>query len=101
MEARMNQKKEGTVDEKKTVQPEALDLRSPDIAGEKRDEVFQLFPEVRTEGGKIDFDRLKLALGERVDVGKERYGLTWPGKADCFKAIQTPSVATLRPCPDE
>ena len=99
----MNQKKETEIaeGEREPAQPETLDLRSPDIAGEKRDEVFQLFPEVRTEGGKIDFDRLKLALGERVDVGKERYGLTWPGKADCFKAIQTPSVATLRPCPDE
>ena len=57
------------------------------------------FPEARTEGGKIDFDRLKLALGETVDVGKERYGMTWPGKADCFKTIQAPSLGTLRPVP--
>ncbi|MDQ3775074.1 MAG: site-specific DNA-methyltransferase [Pseudomonadota bacterium] len=40
-------------------------------------------------------------LGEAVDVGKERYGMNWPGKADCFKAIQSPSLATLRPCPEE
>ena len=63
--------------------------------------MLRLFPEVRTEGGKLDFDRLKLALGEAVDVGKERYGLTWPGKAECFKVIQTPSLGTLRPCPEE
>jgi adenine-specific DNA-methyltransferase len=81
--------------------PERLDLRSADIAEEKRQELLRLFPSIRTEGGKIDFDRLKLALGERVDVGKERYGLTWPGKADCFRAIQTPSIGTLRPCPEE
>ena len=55
----------------------------------------------RTEGGKLDFDRLKLALGETVDVGKERYGMNWPGKVDCFKTIQQPSLATLRPCPEE
>jgi adenine-specific DNA-methyltransferase len=51
--------------------------------------------------GKIDFDKLKLALGEDVDVGKERYGLTWPGKAECFKTIQAPSMGALRPCPEE
>ena len=62
---------------------------------------MRLFPEVRTEGGKLDFDRLKLALGETVDVGKERYGMNWPGKADCFRTIQAPSLATLRPAPEE
>jgi len=84
-----------------TDQPEKFDLRSQDIAGEKRQEMLRLFPEVRTEDGKIDFDRLKLALGEAVDVGKERFGMTWPGKADCFKTIQAPSLGTLRPCPEE
>ncbi|MFH2054703.1 MAG: site-specific DNA-methyltransferase [bacterium] len=81
--------------------PEKLNLRSHDMAGDKERELLQLFPEVRTEGGKIDFERLKLALGEAVDVGKERYGMNWPGKADCFKAIQSPSMGTLRPCPQE
>lgn len=84
-----------------TDQPEKLDLRSHDIAEEKRQELLRLFPEIRTEGGKLDFERLKLALGESVDVGKERYGMTWPGKAECFKTIQMPSLGTLRPCPEE
>ena len=82
-------------------QPEKLDLRSHDIAEAKRQELLRLFPEIRTEGGKLDFERLKLALGETVDVGKERYSMNWPGKADCFKTIQMPSLATLRPCPEE
>ena len=82
-------------------QPEKLDLRSHDIAEDKRQELLRLFPEIRTEGGKLDFERLKLALGETVDVGKERYGMNWPGKADCFRTIQIPSLATLRPCPEE
>jgi adenine-specific DNA-methyltransferase len=81
--------------------PERLDLRSHDIAEARRQELLRLFPEIRTEGGKLDFDRLKLALGESVDVGRERYGLTWPGKADCFKTIQAPSMGTLLPCPEE
>ncbi len=84
-----------------TDQPEKLDLKSMDLAAEKQAELLRLFPEIRTEGGKIDFDRLKLALGETVDVGRERYGLNWPGKSDCFKTIQAPSLGTLRPAPKE
>jgi adenine-specific DNA-methyltransferase len=83
------------------VEPEKLDLESHHIADDKREELLRLFPEIRTESGKLDFDRLKLALGEMVDLGKERYGMNWPGKADCFKAIQRPSLGTLRPCPEE
>ena len=82
-------------------EPEKLDLRSHDLAEEKKQDLLFLFPEIRTEDGKIDFERLKLALGETIDVGKERYGLNWPGKAECFKTIQSPSLATLRPCPEE
>jgi adenine-specific DNA-methyltransferase len=84
-----------------TAEPEKLDLRSHDIAEEKKAELLQLFPEIRTEGGKIDFDKLKLALGETVDVGRERYGMNWPGKADCFKTIQQPSLGTLLPRREE
>jgi adenine-specific DNA-methyltransferase len=83
------------------VEPEKLELTTVDIAAEKQAELLRLFPEVRTEGGKIDFERLRLALGETVDVGKERYGMNWPGKADCFRAIQRPSLGTLLPVRDE
>ena len=68
---------------------------------DKQAEIVRIFPEVRTEGGKIDFDRLKRVLGETVDPGKERYGMTWPGKADCFKTIQSPSLGTLLPAREE
>jgi adenine-specific DNA-methyltransferase len=84
-----------------TDQPERLDLRSRDISSDRQAEIVRLFPEVRTEGGKIDFDRLKRVLGETVDPGKERYGMNWPGKADCFKAIQSPSLGTLLPSREE
>ncbi|RIL01410.1 MAG: site-specific DNA-methyltransferase [Proteobacteria bacterium] len=82
-------------------EPNRLDLRSHDVTEDKRRELLRLFPEARTEGGKIDFERLRLALGTVVDVGKERYGLTWPGKAECFQAVQTPSLGTLLPCREE
>ena len=82
-------------------EPEKLDLRSHNVAEDRLRELLRLFPEVRTEDGQVHYERLKLALGEAVDVGKERYGMTWPGKADCFRAIQTPSLGTLRPARDE
>src|SRR5438477_6017320 len=82
-------------------QPEKFDLASATITGQQKAKLKSLFPEVFTEGGKVDFDRLKLTLGETVDTGKERYGMNWPGKADCFRTIQTPSVGTLRPRPEE
>lgn len=71
------------------------------IADHQKAKLKELFPEVFTEGLKIDFDQLKRTLGEMVDGGKERFGMNWAGKADCFKTIQQPSVATLVPAPDE
>jgi len=81
--------------------PEPLELTSHNLTADRLADLLRLFPEIGTEGGKIDFDRLKLALGESVDVGKERYGMNWPGKAECFKTIQAPSLGTLLPVPEE
>ena len=79
---------------------EKVDLRSLDVAAKNRGEVKrcieEAFPEVFAEGG-IDFEQLKRVLGEWVDPGKERFGLNWPGKAECMKIIQQPSIATLKP----
>lgn len=82
-------------------QPDKFEATSARITDEQKAKLASLFPEIVTEGGKIDFDRLKLTLGETVDAGKERYGMNWPGKADCFKTIQRPSMATLVPVRDE
>lgn len=83
---------------------EKMDLRSLDVAAEKRDELKrsleEAFPEAFAEG-KIDFEQLKRLLGEWVDPAKERFGLNWPGKAECMKIIQQASVATLKPIPSE
>lgn len=76
--------------------PQKIDLRSMNITEEKKQQLKQLFPEVFREDN-IDFDHLKRVLGEWVEPGKERFGLNWPGKAECMKIIQQPSVATLRP----
>ena len=91
---------------------EKAELQSMDVAADKRRQLAQLFPEVvtetRTEDGQlvhaVDFEKLKGVLGEFSEVletSGERYGMTWPGKNECLKIIQQPSVATLKPCRKE
>ena len=82
-------------------QPEKLNPTSLDIKQHQLEKLKELFPEVFTEGNKVDWDKLRLTLGEQIDVGKERFGMNWPGKADCFKTIQQPSIATLVPAREE
>ena len=60
----------------------------------------ELFPEAFAEG-KVDWDKLKIALGEAVDAGPERYSFTWAGKRDAIRLLQMPSRATLNPARDE
>lgn len=77
------------------------ELTSLNIAENQLQKLKEIFPEAFTEGNKVDWDKLRLTLGENIDTGKERFGMNWPGKADCFKTIQQPSIATLVPDRDE
>lgn len=85
-------------------EPEKMALTSLEIATEKREELKRClgdaFPEVFAEGA-IDFEQLRRVLGDWIEPGKERFGLNWPGKAECMKIIQQPSVATLKPVREE
>ena len=79
-----------------------MDLESEDLIADRVGRLKELFPEIATEGdGSIDFEKLRLILGEEVDEGDERYAFTWPGKADAIRQAQTISTATLRPCPEK
>ena len=53
------------------------------------------FPQIFAEG-KVNPDKLKQALGEDLDTNNERYGLSWAGKAECFRHIQETTTATLK-----
>lgn len=70
---------------------ESLDLTQENIKRLK-----ELFPEVLTEK-KIDFDKLRLILGDEVETSPERYEFRWNGKNEVIKLSQTPSMGTLRP----
>jgi len=73
---------------------------APNLFAERIEEFKDMFPEVLTEG-KIDFDKLKTALGEETDGKPERYSFTWAGKKDAIRLLQVPSRATLIPDKDE
>ena len=79
-----------------TIDNITMKLESSDILEQRTAALKDAFPEVFTEG-KIDFDKLRTVLGDQVETGRERYGLTWAGKAEAMRAVQTPSTATLVP----
>lgn len=81
-------------------EPERLDLKSLSIVEDQKSKLKGIFPHIFNED-KIDFDKLRQTLGEEVDEGQELYGMTWPGKSECFKIIQLPSTGTLKPCREE
>jgi len=47
---------------------EKLNLKSKSIIEEQKSKLKELFPEVLTEG-KIDFEKLRLTLGDEIDEG--------------------------------
>ena len=73
-----------------------LDGKSLDLVKENIKALKQLFPEIVTEG-KIDFEKLKLILGEEIETRNEKYEFTWHGKRMSMKLAQIPSTGTLRP----
>lgn len=59
-----------------------------------------VMPEIFDEG-KIDWEKLRAALGEDVNFTDERYRLNWAGKSDAFRVMQEASTSTLVPCREE
>lgn len=78
----------------------AINQLAADGIPDRAQELAQLFPEAMTDG-KVDVEKLKLLLGEKVEDSQERYGLTWPGKRDAIRLAQKQSTATLAPMPEE
>ena len=80
--------------------PPTLAENSTDPTADLLDALRERVPHVFTESG-IDFDKLRTTLGGAVVEGKERYGLTWAGKAEAFRNVQSVSNGTLAPMPSE
>ncbi len=82
---------------KKSTKPEKTPLG---YIEDRVEQLKTLFPEAVSEG-KMDFEKLRQSLGEFIDDRPERYSLTWAGKKDAIRVLQTPSRATLVPVPEE
>ena len=80
--------------------PMRLPLTSADVTADTLDALRALVPAAFTEG-KLDVSRLSQLLGDAAASGPERYGLSWAGKADAVRAVQSLSTGTLVPAPDE
>jgi len=80
---------------------EKLDLQTPNFTDKNIQKLSELFPHCVTEdsdGMSIDFDVLKQELSSNIiDSNKERYELSWPGKAKSLVSANTPINKTLRP----
>jgi adenine-specific DNA-methyltransferase len=78
---------------------------SVDLIEENIQQLKVLFPELVTEGPSgiaINVDVLKSLIGDRtVTDCDEKYGLNWHGKRRARQLALTPSIGTLRPCPEE
>ncbi len=75
-------------------------LTSHDTTAERLTQLRELFPDAFDEG-VLDAEKLKQLVGQIAPAGLERYGLSWAGKAEALRAVQTLSTGTLRPVPDQ
>jgi adenine-specific DNA-methyltransferase len=66
------------------------------LTEERRTALARIAPEAFREG-RLDLGALAAMLGEHVDPGPERYGLSWAGKAAARRRALEPTAATLRP----
>ena len=80
-----------------------LNGQSQNIPDKLKAQLYNLMPEIFTEGkhSKIDWEKLKATLGEDINTENERYHLNWAGKSDAFKTLQTPITNTVTPRQDE
>ena len=72
-------------------EPERLDLRSLDITAEQRQELLRLFPEIRTEGAKIDLGKVKMIyIDPPYNTGNDQL------KANAVQIFKTKGVTSFK-----
>lgn len=83
-----------------------INLQSPDGLNFNVRRLAELFPSVIVEKKEsdgsitqgVDFEKLKLLLGEDIVEGTERYEFSWPGKKSSLLKANRPVGKTLWPC---
>jgi adenine-specific DNA-methyltransferase len=81
------------------------EAKSADLIAGNIAQFKALFPELITEragGAAVNVDVLKALIGDAtVTDSDEKYGLNWHGKRRARQLALTPSMGTLRPCPED
>ncbi len=77
-----------------------VEATSLDVMAAEKEKLKAVFPECFVEG-KLDIDKLLSLCGEFIDNDFEKYKFEWNGKSACYRTIAAPTLATLRPCPEE
>lgn len=75
---------------------EPVETTSPNILIEQAEQLKLIFPQIFSEG-KVDFEKLRAALGDMVDTLPERYSFSWAGKRNATLLLQTPVMLRLPP----
>ena len=87
-------------------------LKQETVSGAQlnQDALYHICPQCFTESKDpktghikrtIDFDKLRLLLGDNIAEGAEHYDFTWVGKRAALLEAAKPIRKTLRPCPEE
>lgn len=84
---------------------EQLKMHSVDGVSLNVERLAALFPncvtETTDEQGNVrlavDYDKLRVELGDVVEGSEERYQFTWPGKREAIRLANAPTNCTLRP----
>lgn len=70
---------------------------SSEIENENLEKLRKIFPQF-VKDGQVDFDALQEFFEkEGLLAGPEKFGLSWNGKSNAFKAIRLPATGTLVP----
>ncbi len=70
---------------------------SVEIGSENLQKLREVLPQF-VKDGEVDFNTLKAWFeNEGLVAGEEKYGLSWAGKSDAFKAVRTTATGTLSP----
>ena len=77
-----------------------VNLTSSNLSEKKQEELRRILPEAFSEN-KIDWEKLRAVLGDKLDERIEKFSFSWAGKSNAIKNVLIPSKATLSPAKDE
>ena len=70
-----------------------------DLVFENTKKLKEIFPEVFSDG-ELNWDRLRMFLGDKIEQADEKFGLRWHGKSEAMNFAHRPTTGTLRPDPE-